>query len=148
MHREQFPCVIQRDLYFLSSPPLSSAVSESKETSLILSHCSQYSTLNLNHKADYFKNKAAVVLNKGKREAHFYSYHYSVSEICSTVRQDVLISVCHLNWNEKMKSWFFNTWRISDWSVTMKQYIYTPTPQLFSSIYSHAFTGFLFYFYI
>lgn len=81
MRREQFPCVIQRDLYFLSSlpsPPLSSAVSESKETSLILSHCSQYSTLNLNHKADYFKNKAAIVLNKGKREAHFYFYHYSV----------------------------------------------------------------------
>lgn len=81
MRREQFLCVIQRDLYFLSSlpsPPLSSAVSESKETSLILSHCSQYSTLNLNHKADYFKNKAAIVLNKGKREAHFYFYHYSV----------------------------------------------------------------------
>lgn len=68
--------MIQRDLYFLSSllsPPLSSAVSESKETSLILSHCSQYSSLNLNHKADYFKNKAAVVLNKGKEELTFIS---------------------------------------------------------------------------
>lgn len=68
--------MIQRDLSFLSPlllPPLSSAVSESKETSLILSHCSQYSSLNLNHKADYFKNKAAVVLNKGKEELTFIS---------------------------------------------------------------------------
>lgn len=39
--REQFLCVIQRDLYFSL---LSAAVSESKETSLILSHCSQYSS--------------------------------------------------------------------------------------------------------
>ena len=73
---EQFSDVIQRDLYFLCSllsPPLSSPVSESKETSLILSHCSQYSRLNLNHQADYFKNKAAVVLNKGKEELTFIS---------------------------------------------------------------------------
>lgn len=57
--------------FSLLSPPLSSAVSESKETSLILSHCSQYSRLNLNHKADYFKNKAAVMLNKGNEELTF-----------------------------------------------------------------------------
>lgn len=72
MCREQFPRVIQRDLYFLL-PRLFFAVSESKETSLILSHCSQYSRLNLNHKADYFKNKAVVVLNKGKEELAFIS---------------------------------------------------------------------------
>lgn len=72
MCREQFPRVIQRDLYFLL-PRFFFAVSESKETSLILSHCSQYSRLNLNHKADYFKNKAAVVLNKGKEELAFIS---------------------------------------------------------------------------